>query len=162
MAEDSQIIRLAILAMMMMVAMSCASSEPKSDFAIDVDSDEIRVAMSAEVARGLMEELIGADLDCRSEIDGGMEKLLLKLQHDGPRAHATTRNGETTIRGSRRGSRVDLVMTGEGQGKIEATMPWAVADCLLGNRTSIDDTVTSSIKVKVTNEDGRNFSFRLR
>ena len=41
-------------------------------------------------------------------------------------------------------------------------MPWAVADCLLGNRTSIDDTVTSSIKVKVTNEDGRNFSFRLR
>ena len=162
MAEDSRIVRLVIFAASLMVAIACASSEPKSDFAIDIDSDEIRVAMSAEVARGLMEELIDADLDCKSEIDGGMEKLLLKLQHDGPRARATYRNGESTIRGSRRGGRVDLVITGEGQGKIETTMPWAVADCLLGNRASIDDTVTSSIKVKVTNEDGRNFSFRLR
>jgi len=162
MAEDSQIVRLTIAAVMMMVAISCASSEPKSDFAIDVDSDEIRVAMSAEVARGLLEELIGTELDCKSEIDDGMERLLLKLQHDGPRARATSRNGESTVQGSRRGNRVDLVITGEGQGKIEATMPWAVADCLLGNRTSINDTVTSSIKVKVTNEDGRNFSFRLR
>jgi len=162
MTEDSRIVRLTVLAAMMMAAISCASAEPKSDFAIDVDSDEIRVAMSAEVARGLMEELIGADLDCKSEIDDGMEKLLLKLQRDGPRARATSRNGESTIRGSRRGNRVDLVITGEGQGKIETTMPWAVAECLLGNRTSIDDTVTSSIKVKVTNEDGRNFSFRLR
>jgi hypothetical protein len=162
MAEGSRIVRLTIFAVSLMVAIACASSEPKSDFSFDVDSDEIRVAMSAEVARGLMEEFIGADLDCKSEIDGGMEKLLLKLQHDGPRARATYRNGENTVRGSRRGSRVDLVITGEGQGKIETTMPWAVADCLLGNRTSINDTVTSSIKVKVTNEDGRNFSFRMR
>jgi hypothetical protein len=161
MTEDSRNVRLTIFAVSLMVAIACASSEPKSDFAFDVDSDEIRVAMSAEIARGLMEELIGADLDCKSEIDGGMEKLLLKLQHDGPRARATYRNGENTVRGSRRGSRVDLVITGEGQGKIETTMPWAVADCLLGNKTTIDDTMTSSIKVKVTNEDGRNFSFRL-
>ena len=41
-------------------------------------------------------------------------------------------------------------------------MPWAIAECMLGRNTSIEDTFTSSIKVKVTNEDGRNFSFRLR
>jgi hypothetical protein len=41
-------------------------------------------------------------------------------------------------------------------------MPWAIAECLLGNDTSIDKTVTSSIKVKVTNDDGRNFSFKLQ
>jgi len=162
MTKNFRVARLIIFAVTLMVAIACASSEPKSDFAIDVDSDEIRVALSAEVTRGILEELIGADLDCKSEIDGGMERLLQKLQHDGPRARATYRNGESTIQGSRRGNRLDLVITGEGKGKIETTMPWAVADCLLGNRTSIDDTVTSSIKVKVTNEDGRNFSFRLR
>lgn len=162
MTEDSQVVRLTIAAVMMMAAVSCASSEPKSDFAIDVDSDEIRVAMSAEVARGLLEELIGADLDCKSEIDRGMEELLLKLQRDGPRARAMYRHGESTIQAQRRGGKFDLDITGEGNSKIETTMPWAVADCLLGNRTSINDTVTSSIKVKVTNEDGRNFSFRLR
>ena len=162
MTKKSRIVRLSIFSAMVMVAIACASSEPKSDFAIDVDSDEIRVAVSAEVARGLVEELIGADLDCKGSIDSGMEKLLQKLQHDGPRSHATYRDGESTIQARRRGGRLDLMMTGDGQGKIETTMPWAVADCLLGNRTSIDDTVTSSIKVKVTNEDGRNFSFRLR
>jgi len=162
MTDDSRILRLTVVAATLMVAISCASSEPKSDISFDVDSNEIKVAMSAGVARGLLEEFIGGDLDCKSEIDGGMEKLLLNLQHDGPRARATYRNGESTVRGSRKGSRLDLTITGDGQGKIETTMPWAVAECLLGNRTTIDDTVTSSIKVKVTNEDGRNFSFRLR
>lgn len=162
MTKDSGIVGRIIFSAALMVAISCASSEPKSDFAIDIDSDEIRVAMSTEMARGLMEELIGADVDCRSEIDRGMEQLLLKLQHDGPRARATYRDGESTIHAHRRGGMLDLDISGEGPGKVEATMPWAVADCLLGNRTSIDDTVRSSIKVKVTNEDGRNFSFRLR
>ena len=41
-------------------------------------------------------------------------------------------------------------------------MPWAIAGCMLGNSISIDDSFTSSIKVTVTNEDRRNFSFRLR
>ncbi len=162
MTKDSEIGGRIIILAALMVAIACASSEPKSDFAIHVDSDEIKVAMSAEMARGLMEELIGADLDCTSEIDRGMEELLLKLQRDGPRARATYRDGESTIGGRRRGGRLDLDITGDGPGRIEATMPWAVADCLLGNRTTINDTVTSSIEVEVTNEDGRNFSFRLR
>ena len=162
MAKDLRIAQSIIFTVTLMAAVACASSEPKSDFAIDVDSNEIRVAMSAEIARGLMEDLIGADLDCKGSIDSGMEKLLTKLQNDGPRSRATYRDGESTIEARRRGGTFDLVITGEGQGKIETTMPWAVADCLLGNRISIDDTMTSSIKVKVNNEDGRNFSFRLR
>ena len=36
-------------------AVGCASSEPTSDLDINVDDDEIRLAVSAEVARGLME-----------------------------------------------------------------------------------------------------------
>lgn len=162
MTRNSGIARWIVSCAALMVVLACASSEPRSDFAIDVDSDEIKVALSAEVARGLMEELIGADLDCESDIDGGMEELLLKLQHDGPKARATYRDGESTIRAHRRGRKLDLDIRGDGPGKIEATMPWSVAECLLGNRTSINDTMTSSIKVKVTNEDGRNFSFRLR
>ena len=40
-------------------------------------------------------------------------------------------------------------------------MPWAVAECLLGRKTTVDEAIRSSIKVKVTNEDGGSFSFRL-
>jgi len=130
------------------LALSCASSEPKSDFELDIDSDEITVAVSEAVARGLMEDLIGADLECDGDLDRHLKAFL--------------RDGENTVDGRRRGSKLDLKIRGAGSGKIEATMPWAIAECMLGRNTSIDDTLTSSIKVKVTNEDGRDFSFRLR
>ena len=154
-------IRIGAVVALTLFAITCASSEPKSDLNIDVNDQEIRVAVSAVVARGLMEELIGSDLDCQGEIDTGMERLLRELDQDGPRSRASYRDGETTIAARRRGGRLDLDIRGAGSGRIEATMPWAVADCLLGKTTTIDKTVTSSIKVKVTNEDGRNFSFQL-
>ena len=155
------LIRTGVVVALVTLTAGCASSEPNSDLNIDVDDNEIRVAVSAEVARGLMEELIGSDLDCQGEIDTGMEKLLQKLDQGGPRSRASYRDGETTIAGRRRGGRLDLEIGGAGSGRIEATMPWAVADCLLGKTTTIDKAVTSSIKVKVTNEDGRNYSFQL-
>ena len=54
---------IALVSMIVFLALACASSEPKSDFELDVDDDEISVALSEAVARGLMEDLIGADLE---------------------------------------------------------------------------------------------------
>jgi len=155
------LIRTGAVVALVAFAVGCASSEPKSDLKIDIDDNDIKVAVSAEVARGLMEELIGSDLDCQGEIDTGMEQLLRELDQGGPRSRASYRDGETTIAARRRGGKLNLEIDGAGSGRIDATMPWAVADCLLGKTTTIDKTVTSSIKVKVTNEDGRNFSFQL-
>lgn len=144
------------------LALACASSEPKSDFELDIDDDEITVAISEAVARGVMEDLVGTDMECDGDLDGHLRAFLEKLDRDGPRARASYRDGESTIDGRRRGGKLDLKVHGAGSGKIEATMPWAVAECMLGRSTSIDKSFTSSIKVKVTNEDGRNFSFRLQ
>lgn len=142
--------------------LSCASSQKQSDLEFDVDDDEIRLAVSEEVARGFMEELVGADLECEGGLDGHMRDLLRKLDEGGPRARASYRDGETTVDGRRRGGKLDLEIRNTGSGKIEATMPWAIAECLLGNDTTVDRTMSSSIKVKVTNDDGRNFSFKLQ
>ena len=144
------------------VALACASSEPTSDFELDVDSDEIRVAISKEVARGMLEGLIGSELECDGELDSHMEGVLRALDEGGPRARAGFRDGETTVEGRRRGNKLDLEIRSGGSGKIEATMPWAIGRCLLGQSASVDETVTSSIMVKVSNEEGRNFSFRMR
>ena len=149
-----------IVATAAMIA-GCATSEPRSDLNIDVNDTSISVAVSESVARGLMENLIGSDLDCRSDIDGNLEGLLEKLDRGGPRSRATVRDGETTLSAHRRGGRLDLDISGAGSGRIEATMPWAVAECLLGNTTTIDHAVTSAIRVKVVNPEGRNFSFKL-
>ena len=143
------------------LALACASSEPKSDFELDIDDDEITVAISEAVARRLMEDLIGADLECEDGADGEFREFLERLDRGGSRAKASYRDDESTIEGRRRGNKLDLKIRSAGSGKIEATMPWAIAECMLGNSTSIDKTF-SSIKVKVTNEDGRNFSFSMR
>jgi hypothetical protein len=144
------------------LALSCASSQPKSDFALDLDDDEIRVAISEEVARGLMEDLVGAEFECDGEVDGQFRALLEKLDGGGPRSRASYREDGETVSGRRRGGRLDLEIRGDGPGKVEATMPWALAECLLGRKTSIDKTLSSSIKIKVSNPDGRDFSFTLQ
>jgi hypothetical protein len=144
------------------LALSCASSEPKSDFELDIDNDEIRVAISEVAARDLVEDLIGANLECDGDLDSHLRAFLDTLDEGGPRARASYRDGDTTVDGRRRGGKLDLRIRGAESGRIEATMPWAIAECMLGNSTSIDDSFTSSIKVTVTNEDRRNFSFRLR
>jgi hypothetical protein len=156
----SRVMPVVMVATVALIA-GCATSEPKSDLNIDVNHNDIRVAVSEEVARSLMESLIGSDLDCRSDIDGSLEELLERLDRGGPRSRATMRDGETTLSANRRGSKLDLDISGAGSGTIEATMPWAVAECLLGKTTTIDHTVTSAIRIKVTNPEGRNFSFKL-
>ena len=149
-------------ALLLAFATSCASSEPKSDLNIDMNSDEILIALSEEVARGLIEDYVGGEIGCKGDVDPDMERMLKKLDREGPRSRATYRDGETTIAAHRRGGKLDLAISGQGSGRIEATMPWALADCMLGKTTNIDRAVNSSIKVKVINEDGRNFSFRLQ
>ena len=145
-----------------LLALSCASSEPKSDLELDFDDDKISVAISKEVARGLVEGLVGSDFECDGEIDDDFGALLAELDRRGPRSHASFRDGETTVDGRRRGGKLDLSIHGAGSGRIQATMPWAIAECLLGNGSTVDATITSSIRVKVTNADGRNFSFKLQ
>lgn len=143
------------------VIVACASSGRNSDLSIDVESDEIRVAVSQAVAQGVMESLLGSDLECDRGVEGEFAKLLTQLDRGGPRSTATYRDGENTIHARRRGGKLDLKITGQGSGRIEATMPWAVAECLLGNPTSVGKTVTPAVKVKVVNPDGRNFSFKM-
>jgi hypothetical protein len=163
MMQLKKILKLGVFTLIVAVlTLSCASSQHQSDLELDVDNDEIRLAISEEVARGLMEELVGADLECEGGVDGHMKALLTKLDRDGSRARASYRDGETTVEGRRRGGKLELEIRSMDSGRIEATMPWAIAECLLGNDTTIDRTMTSSIRVKVTNDDGRNFSFKLQ
>ena len=152
----------AVLVAVMVMVVACASSKPPSDFELNVDSDEIRVAISKEAARGMLDGLIGSELKCDGELDGNMKRLLRELDAGGPRARATFRDGETTVEGRRHGKRLDFVVRGEGPGRFEATMPWAIGRCLLGDTATFDQATASSITVKVSNEKGRDVSFKLQ
>jgi len=146
----------------LLLIVGCTSSKSQPDLAVDLDDDDnLSIAISSAVARGVMEDLVGSQLDCDGDLDPDLEKLLSTLDKGGNRSNATYRDGETTVAARRRGGKLHFDVRGSGSGKIEATMPWAIAECLLGNETTIDKAVRSSIKVKVTNEGGGSFSFRL-
>ena len=57
------------------------AAEPKSDFELDVDDDEITVAISKAVPlRVVMEGLIGSDLECEEGADGQFRTFLEKAR----------------------------------------------------------------------------------
>jgi hypothetical protein len=161
MTRRTMVGRLLGVAAILAFAGSCASSEPQSDLELAVDGNEIRLAVSEVAAREVMENLVGSAIECDGDIDPSLQTLLETLDRGGPHSRASYRDGETTVDARRRGGRFDIDIRGYGSGRIEATMPWVVAECLLGHTTTINDAVTSSIRVKVINEDGRDFSFKL-
>jgi hypothetical protein len=152
--------RFLVLAAALSVTVGCASSNgPQSDLDLEIDGDEIRLALSEELARASVEGLLGSGLQCEGAVDPELRRLLEALDQGGPRSKAGLRDGQTTLEGRRRGSRVTLELSGTGPGSIELTMPWAAAECLLGRPTRIDRAVSDAIRVEVRNPDGRNFSF---
>ncbi len=152
--------RLLVPAAVLSVCLGCASSSgPQSDLDLEIDGDEIRLALSEEVARAAVEGLLGSGFECDGEVDPELRGLLEALDRGGPRSKAGLRDGETTVEGRRRGSRLMLELSGAGSGSIELTMPWAAAECLLGRPTTIQHAVSDAIRVEVRNPDGRNFSF---
>jgi hypothetical protein len=154
--------RLLAVAAIAAVACGCATSEPRPDLELEVGGDEIRLELSEAVARSAVEGILGSRLECDGEIDDGLREVLAELDRGGARSRATRRDGESTLDARRRGGQLDLEIRGSGPGKIEASMPWAVAQCLLGRSTTVDRAVSSSIEVKVKNPDGRDFSFRIQ
>ena len=153
--------RLLTLVAVLLLTVACTSSKSQPDLVVDLDEDNFSIAISSAAARGVIEDLVGSQLDCKGEVDSDVEALLRTLANGGRRANASFRDGETTVVARRRGAKLRLDISGAGSGRIEATMPWAVAECLLGQEISVDRAVRSSIKVKVTDEDGGSFSFRL-
>lgn len=140
----------------------CASSTPQSDLDLKLDDEEMQLTLSEAWARAAVEGLLGSALECRGDADAGLRELLEELDRGGPRSHATRRDGETTLEARRRGGRLDVEIRGSTSGRIEARMPWAMAECLLGRSTSTDRAITSAIDVKVSNPAGRDFSFRIQ
>jgi hypothetical protein len=140
-----------------------ASGETKS-FTISEakKNDGIVVAVSEALVREIFESAIGTELDCSADLDSNFEKLLRTLDRDGRGSRATLRDGDTVVRALRRKKSIKFdVSERDREGKIEAVVPWALAECLLGRSTTIDDSI-GPIKVKITGEGGGTFEFSVK
>jgi hypothetical protein len=119
------------------------------------------VAVSEALAREIFEGAIGTELDCRADLDSDFESLLRTLDRDGRGSRATLRDGDTVVRALRRKKSIKFdISNRDREEKIEAVVPWALAECLLGRNTKIDDSV-GPIKIKITGAEGGSFEFKI-
>jgi hypothetical protein len=147
----------------LLLATGCASqSHQQSDLSLDVEDNGVRIAVSTLAARGVIEEVLGSDVQCDGDLDGPVRLLLEELEREGPRGRAAARVDDGIVEGRRRGGTLDLRFRGHGSGRIEVEMPWQLARCLLGHATTVDGALTSSIRVAAIDGHGKRYSFTLQ
>jgi hypothetical protein len=116
----------------------CASSRSDADVEMSFDGDTLEFEVSRELVVSLLGEGLGAPLECGRDPDPDLRRLLEPLE--GKRS-GTTRmgTGGDRIEASRRGSRLTLEVGTGATGRLTATVPWAVGECLLGRSITLDE-----------------------
>jgi hypothetical protein len=149
------------VALILLVA-GCSSAPRRETRSITIaetsGGNGVTVAVSEGLARSLVEGAIGTKLDCSSDLEPEFESLLRELDRG---SRATLRDGDTIVRARRRGHSLRLdIRTGDHEGSIEALLPWAFAECLLGRSTTLGDR-SFPIRLTVTGEGGGVFEFTI-
>ena len=151
----------------LLLATACASSRKPAQPTLTIstgDSSSISFTFSPELARAALEGALGTRLDCNGELDPEVASVLRSLQRDRS-GRVSRRDGDGRLVARRRGNTLRLQLEGRAsEGAIEATMPWAVAECLLGRDMTLAEALghgKQRIMVKVTGENGESFEVSL-
>jgi hypothetical protein len=125
------------------------------------DGNGVVVAMSEALARSLLEGMVGADLECGSDLDGDFAAMLEKLDRGGRGSRATIRDEDGVITARRSGKNLKIELDDADGGGLRVKMPWAVAECLLDGSATLSAKDAGSIRVKLVGSDGGSFEFKI-
>jgi hypothetical protein len=121
----------------------------------------VQVAVSEALARELLEGAIGSELRCQGEVDEEFGSVLRALDAGGRGSRATLEgdDGVLLARRTRRG--LELSLRGRaGGGRIDAVLPWALAECMLGRSVRLDADV-AHVRLAIRGEDGGSFDLHV-
>ncbi len=152
------IVRPLVVLLTAFVVTACASSQPRHAATIDDSASGFHLAVSSDDS-SWVDDLLAGQVDCSSRTGGALGALLAALDRGGPRARASVHDGDGTLRGRRRGNRVELV-AGDPDGRLEVRMPWAAAECLLGHPTELAEAL-DGLEVVLVGDDGHRTRLRL-
>jgi len=153
---------LSITGLILLLA-GCASGQTKSLTISEADGGNgVAVAVSEALAREIFEGAIGTELDCRADLDPKFESMLRTLDRGGRGSQTTLRVDDTIVHARRRNKSIRFdISDRDRDGSIEAVVPWAFAECLLGRSTSIGEGA-GPIRIKFTGEGGGSFEFKVK
>lgn len=157
--------RMLTVCVLAIAATGCASSAPPEQKSLTVseskDGQGVVVAVSEALARELLEDAFGSELSCDGDLEPEFEGMLRTLDRQGRGARTTISDDDSVVTARRRGRSVEFdVRDLDGGGEIQVVMPWAVAECLLGETTGIDKGF-GDVRVSIKGEGGGSFEFRV-
>lgn len=144
----------------------CATASTKETKTLTLseskNGDGLVVAVSEALARSLLEGMVGADLECGSDLDPDFAALLGELDRGGRGSRASIWDEDGVLTARRSGRSLKLVFDdADGDGGLEVKMPWAVAECLLDGSAKLSAKDAGSIKVKLVGAGGGSFEFKV-
>lgn len=125
---------LAFLALL--TAVPSAAGEEARRLSIEIggpQQESLSINLSGALVGTLFDKLLGADLQCEGELDPEVEAMLTHLQRRGEGSRYTLREDGKKVRARRRHGQLELIVRERGEKKAEISLPWTLAECMLGN-----------------------------
>ena len=163
-------LRIAIRSAFILVAFSpmvfgCSTASKKESKSVSIsetkNGEGLVVAVSESLARSVLEGIVGADLECGSDLDSDFAAMLRELDRGGRGSRATIRDEDGVITARRSGRSLKVDFDDTDGGGLEIKMPWAVAECLLDGSATLTEKDAGSIRVKLVGSEGGSFEFRV-
>ena len=154
--------RVALIVFVMVTLVGCASRQAQNDVELTIADSSLELRLSREIVLTMLGESLETSLDCDGDLDEDVRALLEPLAHSHRRT-TELRGGDERVVARRRGSSLRFTISGEDGGRLEATMPWAVGECLLGRRTTLEAAIGSRpIQVRLTTASGKTVTAMVR
>jgi len=130
----------AVLAILALVVAPALAKEKKDTITIDIEDSEgskTSISLTTDLVSGALEGMVDEDLECEGDIESDTREMLeyLSKQGRGSRYTLEKEDGEI-IEAYRRRDQLDLEILGDDKDPTRVSMPWILAECMLGNKVA--------------------------
>lgn len=118
-----------------------AGGDDRKGLTIDIDGDDdasLSISLSGGWADQIVEGLLDADVECDADLEPDTEAMLLHLKRKGPGSKYTLEDDDRTVRVRRRKGSWEMDISKDDGTKAKVVLPWALAECMLGDKQAME------------------------
>ena len=143
MLQTTRVIALAVGLLILLPAMIASAEEHKS-LSVQIEGEDgssLSFSISAGLVDGLIEGLTDKEIECDGRIDADIRRMLEHLDRRGNGSKYTLKRADgQVIKGRHRDNQLILEIHEPEASDAEITLPWRVAECMLGKEvTTLSD-----------------------
>ncbi|MGB5513468.1 MAG: hypothetical protein WBP36_02990 [Thermoanaerobaculia bacterium] len=130
----------AILGIFVLAVTPTLAREKKDTITIDIEDSEgskTSISLTTDLVSGVIEGMVDEDLECDGDIEADTREMFEYLSKNGRGSRYTLEkeDGEV-IKAHRRKDQLDLEILGDDEDPTHVSMPWLLAECMLGNKVA--------------------------